>query len=109
MGELRSVPTGALPAPSALALDARVELAEAVKGRISSLESDRLAYARDLWPLGLILQREGRVPPPPDLVAWPSSEEEIQAVIAIARRRKLPVIPFGAGSGVCGGTWAVSG
>lgn len=109
MSEVRSVPIGGLPAPSALALDARTELAEAVGGRVSTVDADRLAYARDFWPLGLIMQREGRVPPPPDLIVWPSSEEEIQAVIAIARRRKLPLIPFGAGSGVCGGTWAVKG
>ncbi|MBK7860301.1 MAG: FAD-binding oxidoreductase [Archangiaceae bacterium] len=49
------------------------------------------------------------MPPPPDLVVWPSTEEEVQAVIAVARRRKLPVIPYGAGSGVCGGTWATHG
>src|SRR5690349_21786983 len=102
MVALHSVSLAALPPPASSALDARTELAQAVGGRISMLDSDRLAYARDFWPLGLIWQREGRTPPPPDLIAWPSSEEEIQAVIAIARRRKLPVIPFGAGSGVCG-------
>lgn len=107
--ELRSVPLGSLPPPAPPALDARSELMAAVGGRVSMLDFDRLAYARDFWPLGLIWLREGRTPPPPDLVAWPSSEEEIQAVIAIARRRKLPVIPFGAGSGVCGGTWAMHG
>jgi len=109
VAELRTVPLSALPAPSAPALDARTELAEAVKGRVSQADGDRLAYARDFWPLGLIFQREGRVPPPPDLIVWPSSEDEIQAVIAVARRRRLPVIPYGAGSGVCGGTWAVNG
>ena len=53
--------------------------------------------------------RQGRVPTPPDFIAWPGNDEEISALIGVARRRKVPLIPFGAGSGVCGGTWAVQG
>ena len=74
--ELRSVPLGSFPPPAPPALDARTELEQAVSGRVSSLDADRLAYARDFWPLGLIWQREGQSPPPPDLVAWPSSQRE---------------------------------
>jgi alkyldihydroxyacetonephosphate synthase len=109
MLELKSVSIGGLPPSAPGALEARAELEQAVRGRVSSLDADRVAYAKDFWPLGLIWQRERRLPTPPDLIVWPQSEEEIQSVIAIARRRKIPLIPFGAGSGVCGGTWAVKG
>lgn len=43
------------------------------------------------------------------MIAWPENEEELVELVRIARQRKLPVVPFGAGSGVCGGTWAVRG
>jgi alkyldihydroxyacetonephosphate synthase len=57
----------------------------------------------------LLWIRQGRLPPPPDAVVWPGSEEEVQAVIRLCRARRIAVIPFGAGSGVCGGTVAVKG
>ncbi len=103
------VSVSALPPPSEAATALAQELAALLPGRVSLQEQDRLCYARDMWPQGLIWIREGRTPPPPDLVAWPKSEEEIAEVIRLARARKVPVIPFGAGSGVCGGTWAVQG
>jgi alkyldihydroxyacetonephosphate synthase len=106
---LESVPAAALPPPSSTVLDAETELAAAVGGRVSKSDADRVSYAHDFWPLGQLWLRRGRVPKPPDLIVWPSNEDEVAAVIAIARRRKLPVIPYGAGSGVCGGTWAIRG
>src|SRR5262249_2486856 len=106
---LESVPAEALPPPDAAALAAEAELAAACSGRLSRADADRLSYARDFWSLGLLFARHGRVPRPPDLVVWPSTADEVAAVIAVARRRSLPVIPFGAGSGLCGGTWAVRG
>jgi alkyldihydroxyacetonephosphate synthase len=99
----------ALPPPRREVLAAERELSAAVSGRFSTRELDRLSYARDLWPLALVWIREGRIPPPPDAIVWPGSDDEVAALIARAREHKLPVIPFGAGSGVCGGTVAVHG
>ncbi len=99
----------ALPPPSPLALDAERALSAVLSGRVSSADQDRLCYSRDMWPKALIWIREGRIPPPPDLVVWPKDEPEVQAVVRLCRERKLPLIPFGAGSGVCGGVWAVKG
>jgi alkyldihydroxyacetonephosphate synthase len=62
-----------------------------------------------MWPLALLWIRQGRIPKPPDVVVWPKDEAEIAALVKTAREQKLPLIPFGAGSGVCGGTWAVRG
>ncbi len=41
-------------------------------GRVSTTPPDRVAYARDLWPRGLITLSGGSpAPHPPDAVAWP--------------------------------------
>ncbi len=104
-----SVPTGALPPPRAAVVQAQARLGATVGGRISTVDADRLAYARDMWPLALLWIRQGRTPPPPDAVVWPSSEDDVIALTKAAREAKVALIPFGAGSGVCGGTWAVNG
>lgn len=109
MTRLSNVPAAALPPPRAAVLDARAELAACASGRVSTEELDRLSYARDMWPLALLWIRQGRVPPPPDAVVWPGTDDEVSRVIQLARRKKLGVIPYGAGSGVCGGTWAIEG
>ncbi len=103
------LPVGALPPPRATVLAAQAALAAAAGGRCSTQDVDRLAYARDLWPLALLWIRQGKTPPPPDAVVWPSTEAEVVQVVQAARAAKLALIPFGAGSGVCGGTWAVQG
>ncbi|GMU58879.1 MAG: dehydrogenase [Myxococcaceae bacterium] len=104
-----AVPAGALPAPRAKVLAARGALSEAVGGRVSFSDFDRLSYARDLWPLALLWIRQGRVPPPPDAIVWPGTEDEVARLICVARDKHLGLIPYGAGSGVCGGTWAIHG
>lgn len=45
----------------------------------------------------------------PDLIVWPQNGEQVQKLIRLAGRSKMPVVPFGAGSGVCGGTIPVKG
>src|SRR5690349_12828896 len=71
---------------------------------------DRAAYARDLWPRGLIGVRAGDVAPfPPDAIVWPISVAEVQAIVRFAAERGIPIVPFGAGSGVCGGTLPLKG
>lgn len=68
---------------------------------LSPLERD--AHARDLWPrrtLGLV---HGELPPAPAAVCFPGSEGEVLAVLRWAADRGVPVVPWGAGSGVCGG------
>jgi len=80
------------------------------RAHVSEAGVDRVAYSRDLWPKGMIWagQGQGRVHPP-DAVVWPGSTEEVSEVLRYAWRRKLPVVPFGAGSGVCGGGLPVGG
>jgi alkyldihydroxyacetonephosphate synthase len=104
-----AVDASALPPPRPQVLAARGALAEAVGGRLSFADFERLSYARDLWPLALLWIRQGKVPPPPDVVVWPSTEAQVCQVVAVARAQRLALIPYGAGSGVCGGTWAIHG
>jgi alkyldihydroxyacetonephosphate synthase len=74
------------------------------EARATDDAADRVAYARDLWPRQQILTRAGEAAiAPPAVIVWPSDANEVAAVIRYARERGIPVVPFGAGSGVCGG------
>ncbi len=76
---------------------------------VSETRPDRLNYARDLWPLDTISVRDGIVPPSPDVIAWPNNEYQVRQVLKVACEEKVPLIPYGAGSGVCGGTVPLHG
>lgn len=71
----------------------------------SDAQVDRLAYARDLWPRHHLDVRRGRLPEGtrPELVAWPTTTDEVARLVALCADEGVPVVPFGAGSGVCGG------
>ncbi len=81
--------------------------------RVSQGPADRVAYAADLWPRRLIERRAGQREPGPQAIVWPKSAEEVSTVLEVARSEGVPVVPYGAGSGVCGGitpdrrTWVV--
>lgn len=59
--------------------------------------------AHDLWPARLLERREGSAPMLPARVYWPSDAAELQAIVVAAGDEGVPVVAFGAGSGVCGG------
>jgi alkyldihydroxyacetonephosphate synthase len=72
--------------------------------RASDDEADRLAYARDLWPRHHMHVRAGREGSRrPGAIAWPTTTEDVARVVRWARAQGVPIVPFGAGSGVCGG------
>ncbi|MDP2312787.1 MAG: FAD-binding oxidoreductase [Pseudomonadota bacterium] len=65
--------------------------------------AERLAHARDLWPRGTIaLATGGAMAPSPAAVAWPRTEDEIAACVSWAQSEGVAIVPYGAGSGVCG-------
>src|SRR5690606_16437740 len=65
---------------------------------------DRVTYARDLNPRRLIELRGGKVTATqPGAIAWPTSTEEVASLVRWAASERVPLVPFGAGSGVCGG------
>lgn len=93
-----------LPSPAGTAALAR-DLARLVDGGRASLDdADRVAYARDLWPRHQITTRAGNAAiAPPAVIVWPASTDEVAAVLRFASTNGLPVVPYGAGSGVCAG------
>lgn len=71
--------------------------------RLSRSAPDRDAYARDLWPRGLLeLQTERETQRRPRAIVWPETSEQIVNLIGLARELGFSLVPFGAGSGVCG-------
>lgn len=77
--------------------------------QVSAADSHRLSYGRDSNSKAMLWVRQGEVKFPPSAVAWPETSAEVAKVAAFANDRGLPLIPFGGGSGVCGGTWAIHG
>jgi alkyldihydroxyacetonephosphate synthase len=76
---------------------------------VSESGADRVAYARDMWPRQQLAVREGHAAPsPPSRVVWPTHTEQLASVLEWAAARGVPVVPFGGGSGVCGGATAES-
>jgi alkyldihydroxyacetonephosphate synthase len=72
--------------------------------RASDEDADRVAYARDLWPRRHLAVRAGRpAEHAPGAIVWPTSTEEVSRLARWASDRGVPLVPFGAGSGVCGG------
>ena len=67
-------------------------------------------YARDMWPRLLLAYREG-IPPAhrPHAVVWPEHVREVVAIVRLARELGMPIVPYGGGSGVCGGAVPLHG
>ncbi|MCL4235380.1 MAG: FAD-binding oxidoreductase [Deltaproteobacteria bacterium] len=77
--------------------------------RISHSPAVSTVYARDLaadaeWNL-----RAGRWPERPDFVVWPETAEEISRLVRLANDWKIPIVPYGGGTGIRGGVRAVGG
>ncbi len=78
--------------------------------RISQGAADRLVYSRDMWPKALFSLRDNKPSVhPPDFVVWPQTTQEVSEIVLLAAKHSVPLIPFGAGSGVCGGAMATGG
>ncbi|MDA2928879.1 FAD-binding oxidoreductase, partial [Acidobacteria bacterium AH-259-O06] len=80
------------------------ELEEVVgQKNVSTLAADRLVYSTDWsWIPQMWLDR-GMQPPAADFVVHPGSAQEISAILKIANSYRIPVVPWGGGSGTQGG------
>ena len=88
----------------------RSELEEVV-GRdfISVDKTDQLVYSTDWsWMPQMWLDR-GQELKHPDYILHPGTIEEISEIMGIANKYRIPVIPFGGGSGTQGGALPVYG
>jgi alkyldihydroxyacetonephosphate synthase len=78
--------------------------------RVSMRDGDLETYARDMWPRLLLARRDGALPEHrPHAVVWPETVREVVALVRIARGLGLPIVPYGGGSGVCGGVVPIQG
>ena len=88
----------------------RSELAEVV-GReyVSTAESDKLVYSTDWsWMPQMWLDR-GKTLKKPDYIVHPGSAEEISEILEIANKYRIPLVPWGGGSGTQGGALPIFG
>ena len=77
---------------------------------VSTSPPDRIAYSADSWPKHQIWKLGGEVERyPPDCICWPANEAELAEVIRFLGEHRIPVVPYGGGSGVCGGTVPIHG
>jgi alkyldihydroxyacetonephosphate synthase len=66
-------------------------------------DQTRADHSHDTWPLSLLLAHQGKLTNRPACVVRPGSTEEVAKLLGYTDRERVPVVPFGAGSGVCGG------
>ena len=67
--------------------------------RVSTDELDLITYAYDAT----------RKNYPPSVIVWPTTTEQVAAVMRVATRERIPVYPRGSGSGMTGGALATGG
>ena len=81
------------------------DLSHALPGlRCSVDEADRTLYSRDLWPRHHLEVRSGHpAEHKPGAIVWPDSTAGVAELARWASKKGVPLVPFGAGSGVCAG------
>ncbi len=86
------------------------ELADAV-GReyVSGNAADQLGHSIDYYWIPEMWHDRGRENPKPDFIVHPGSAEEVAKVMKIANQYKIPVTPWGGGSGSQGGALPIYG
>jgi len=75
----------------------------------SQQEGELISYSLDYWMYGVFLSQKGDLPALPSAVISPASTAQIQKIVRCANEYKVPVTPFGGGSGVLGGAVPLKG
>ena len=76
---------------------------------VSTKEIDLLAYTKDTTMIGFNWTLQEKIAGLPDFITWPENEKQISEILKLANKEKIPIIPFGEGSGVVGGAIAIYG
>ncbi len=79
------------------------------ENNISTNEVDILAYSKDSTLIGMNWTIQGQIAGLPDFITWPETVEQISEILKLANKEKIPIIPYGEGSGVVGGAIAIYG
>jgi alkyldihydroxyacetonephosphate synthase len=77
--------------------------------RVTTGAVDNATHAHDWWPRLLMRRRAGEELPVPDAVVAPADRDDLVALLRWCDERGVAVVPFGAGTGVCGGAAPVAG
>ena len=83
------------PAPSAIE-----ELERLLGDRLSTGEAIREQHSHD---------ESWHTPRLPDAVCFPDDTDDVSRIVAVCARHRVPVVPFGTGTGLEGGTVAAAG
>jgi alkyldihydroxyacetonephosphate synthase len=78
-------------------------LEEALPGRVACDKAVTAEYSRDTWSLAELLDYQGQVGPFPIAVVEAESTSDVSTALRLCREHNTPVVPYGGGSGVCGG------
>lgn len=100
-----------LDVPATLASEADLDALAAIVGAANVLTDDetRIVHWAGRSVRDLIRTRKGDFSRVTDVVVYPGSEDEVQAVLACASERDLVVIPFGGGTSISGSLQAEDG
>jgi len=79
------------------------DLEKTLGGRVRTNDTILAAHSRDTWMLSELDDLEGRPPAAPLAVVEAESTEDVAHTLALTRQARVPVVPYGGGSGVCGG------
>jgi len=85
--------------------DLRAELATLVP----DIREPDWGYQSDTYWLGQFERARGQPMGVPELVVRPTTVEQVSAMLALANRKGIPIVPWGAGSGSQGGAVATQG
>ena len=66
-------------------------------------EADRIVYGMDYYLVPQLWMDRGLVPSRPDWIVFPESADEVSRILKVASRHRVPVIPYGGGTGSQGG------
>ncbi|HTB49856.1 MAG TPA: FAD-binding oxidoreductase, partial [Solirubrobacteraceae bacterium] len=98
-----------LDAPS-IPADALVTLREVLGfEQVRDDHGDRVLHAAGKGYPDLVRLRSGRPAGAPDAVLYPSTREQLHALLAVCARDSLAVVPFGGGTSVVGGVEPLRG
>ncbi|HQC45638.1 MAG TPA: FAD-binding oxidoreductase [Myxococcota bacterium] len=80
------------------------------EGHVMTGYNDRAGHAVDQWARLRIAQNLSSAPEAiPDVVVRPKDVNAVTKLLSLANESFIPVVPFGMGTGVCGGVMAAEG
>ncbi len=86
-------------------VDALIDRLSALLGadHVSRDPFERLAVGRSAAPISTKIAAFVREQSPFSAVVWPGSAQEVPDAIRLCVEHRCPIVPYGGGSGICGG------